>query len=852
LKEETILVKNRDSLIILTLSLILYLSFPSISYAKLVVSNINIRGNFPIFEKELQRVINIRIGEEYRSDTVMEVIKNIEKIYQDEGYDSVSVEHKLEKTEPGLAILTFIIHKGPRTMIRKLSIIDDRPGEKPNIEFLLGLKEGFVFKRKKFKARLRALEEHLVKMGYLRADVKYAENLEDHEVSLEIFVYRGPKLSIEIKGNRYLTKEGILNAATFYENRFFDRLEAEESAERIKDLYKDNGYIDIEIHVSWNVPDFLGDRKVVFAISEGKRTYIKDIIFEHSGYIKKKRLKRQFLSIRSLSIFRARPFKAITFSKDLEALEALYRSEGFPNARIITKTERRGRRIKKRIIIKEGIRIMVRNVSFEGNKAFSDDKLKSLLKVRDGSPFRPKEHQDDRRQLAIFYGNNGYAYVKVSVNVEKDEEKGFADIFYQIDEGPFVSFGELDIQRNLKTKEKVIRLATPFKQGDPFSYQKILDTHARLSRLGLFKSLSVEPKGMDKMSEEVDCLIEVEEMKTGRVNLGGGFSSRLGYRGYMEIREDNLWGRAISARFKADFTGLGGRSQMIEEVGRSSKYTITFRDPLLIPRHKIEGEGSIYTSTEDRREYHTRSNGLKFGIWRPYKRKLRIGLIYHIDLNRLDDITIKPADIPEEYEEHTISAIGPTIIYDSRDNFLDPHKGIYTNVSWDHAGRWIGGDQDFYKVRAEYRVFLPLSSRLVAALSVRGGYIGIYGKTHKVPIHERFFAGGGNTVRGFKEDSLGPKDKDTRLPLGGRILWINNLEFRYPIYKNIKSVIFFDTGNVWDSRNEFDIDTLRQGAGVGIRWITPIGPVRLDYGRAIDRKPGESLDRLYLSVGHAF
>lgn len=852
MKEGVILVQKRDSLNIFILCFSLFLLFPTLLFAELIISDINISGNFPIFEKELQRVINIRIGEEYKSDIVTEVIKKIEKIYQDEGYNSVKVEHTLEETKPGLVILNFIIHKGPRTKIREISIFDDRPGEKPNIEFLLSFRAGHVFKRKKFNARLKELEEHLVRMGYLRANARYEEDPKDHEVSLKVYVKRGPKLSIEIKGNRYFTKEEILETLTFYENRFFDSLEAEESVERITDLYMDNGFIDAEVSFSWTDSDFSGNRKIVFNITEGKRTYLKKIIFVHSGYLKKKRLKRQFLSIRSLSIFRSRPFKAMTFSKDFEALKALYLSEGFPNVKISTETERQGQYIKKRIIIKEGIRIMVRSISFEGNNAFSDNKLRSLLKVREGDPLRPKEFQDDRRQLAIFYGNNGYAYIKVSVNVEKDKKKGLADITYNINEGPFVSFGKIEIKRNFKTKEKVIRSATSFKQGDPFSYQKILDTQARISRLGLFKSFSVEPKGMDTMSEEVDCMIELEEMKTGKVNLGGGFSSRLGYRGYMEIREDNLWGRAISAGFKADFAGLGGGAQMTEEIGRSSKYTITFKDPLLIPKHKIEGEGSIYTSTEDRKEYHLRSNGLEFGIWRPYKRKLRIGLVYHIDLNRLDDITIPKDMIPEEYEEHTISAIGPTIIYDSRDNFLDPHKGIYTNLNWSHAGRWIGGDQDFYKVRAEYRVFLPLTSRLVAALSIRGGYIGIYGKTHKVPIQERFFAGGGNTVRGFKEDSLGPKDEVRGLPLGGRLLWINNLELRYPIYKSIKSVIFFDTGNVGNSRKEVDLNALREGVGVGLRWITPIGPVRLDYGRVIDRKPGESLGRFYLSVGHAF
>lgn len=829
-----------------------FLSFPPLLSAEIIISEIAIQGNFPIFEKDLRRVINIRIGEEFSSEAIMAVTDRLEKIYQDEGYDSVRVEYRLEETAPDLAGIIFVIHKGQRTRIGKISFHDDRPGEKPDIKFLLGVTTGQIYKRKKFKARLKALEEYLVRLGYLRADIRFLEEIKNHVVALNVFVYRGAKLRIEIKGHRYFSREQILGTVSFFENRFFDTLEAEESVEGIKELYEDNGFLDIRVDVSWDSPDASGDRDVVFRIMEGKRTYLKGIAFEHSGYIKEKRLKRQFLSLQSYTLFRSRPFKSLTFTKDLEALEALYRSEAFPNVRISTQTEGRGRKIKKRVIIEEGARMIVRNVSIMGNQSFSYSELRRLLTLSKGTPFRPKDYQKDRRQLAVFYGNHGYPYVKISVKLEKDEDKGIVDIFYQIDEGPQASFGRLGIQRNLKTKDKVIRMATTFKSREPFSYQEILDTQERLSNLGLFRSLSVETKGMDKMAEEVDCEIEVEEMETGRVNLGAGFSSRVGYRGYMEIREDNLWGRAISGSFRADLSGLGGRSQIIEEVGRSSKYTLTFRDPLFIPKHKIEGEGSLYTATEDRREYHSRSNGLKFGIWRPYKKRLRVGLVYHIELNRLEDITIDPAEIPEKYDEHTISAIGPTIIYDSRDNFLDPHKGIYANVSLDWSESSIVGDQDFYKIMGEGRLFHPLSSRLIAALSIRAGYIGIYGRTTKVPIQERFFAGGGNTVRGFKEDSLGPIDDDTGLPLGGRLLWINNLELRYPLYKRIIGVVFFDTGNVWESREDFENISPREGAGIGIRWLTPIGPVRLDYGMALDKRPDEGRDRFYLSIGHAF
>jgi len=831
---------------------VLLVPFPLPGFAQTLISGITIKGNFPIFERDLMRVIPIRLGEEYRPDRVEEVMERVEKVYQDEGYDSVRVEHTLEETGDSLGVLVVDIHKGPRTRIENISFVDDRPGQRPDIEFLLGLKKGQVFNRKRFKERIKALEERLVRAGFLRADIRYLERIDDNGAYLDIFIYRGPGILVRIRGNRHFSQEELLAVVTFYENRFFDRLEAEESVERITDLYRDTGFIDAQISVDIGDPDAQGDREVAFSIDEGKRSYLTDVVFVHGGRLKKKRLRRQFLSLHGFWLFRRRPYKAVTFEKDLEALEALYRSEGFPNVRITTKTEKRGRRLKKRVIVDEGVRLMVERLSFEGNEAFSERTLRGVLTVVEGTPLRPQELEDDRRQLAIFYGSNGYPYARVSSEVKRDEDAGTVAILYRISEGATARFGRISIERNFKTRDKVIRLATPLRSGDPFSYQRILDAQERLSQLGLFNSLSVEPQGIDQGAEVVDCVIEVEEAETGRVNLGVGFSSRVGYRGYMEIREDNLWGRAISGSFRADLTGLGGGTQVVEEVGRSSRYTITFKDPLLIPQRKIEGEGSIYAATEDRREYHTRSRGLSLGLWRPFKRRLRIGLTYHIDLNRLEDITIDPADVPEEYHEHTISALGPTVIYDSRDNFLDPHEGVYANLTTDFAGTWIGGDQDFYKIKAECRAFYPLTSRLVGALSIRGGYIEVYGRTVMEPIQERFFAGGGNTVRGFREDSVGPIDKKTGLPRGGRVLFVYNLELRYPLYRSLKGVLFYDAGNVWKTREEFDMDDTRKGAGVGLRWITPIGPVRVDYARVIDKEPDEAGSRFYLSIGHAF
>lgn len=822
--------------------------------AEMVISNIKIRKNFPIFERELFKVINLRIGEEYNKDHVNEVAKKIEKVYLDEGYEHVKVDARVKKDGDGARVtIIFVIFKGRKERIKKLSIFDSRPDDVPNINQLLDIREGQIYKRKNIQERLKKLEGQLISLGYLKADIRYLKTLDDQGINLEIYVHRGPRLHIYIKGNEFIQKARIMNTLSFFVNRFFDQWEVEESIDNIKRLYLNEGFLDVRINAEIEEDsEIKGDKSVIFNIFEGVRYCLEGVEFENNKYLKDRKLKRQFLSMRSLSLFRPRPFQAITFSEDIKAVEAYYHSEGFPNVKIDVETKETDNKcIKKRLVIDEDKRFYIKTVDFQGNNAFTEKRLKNLIRVYEGEPYFIQEIQRDRKKINIFYGNNGYPYAQVTLNRVIDENEGTVNLHYKIEEGPKTQFGKLFIKRNLTTKDKVIRLATTFKEGELFSYQKILDTQERLSNLGLFKSLSVDPLGLEQREDKVDTSIEVEEMKTGKINLGTGFSSSEGYRGYVEVREENIRGRAITGALRADFSGFGRSYDLIDEIDRSEKYTLSLRDPLFISRHKVEGEGKFYHKTEHKKAYHTRSNGINLSLWRPYKRKnLRVGITYHMDINKLTDITIDPSEISEK--EYTVSAIGPTIIYDTRDNFVDPSKGIYTNFNLDWAGDWIGGDHNFYKLQGECRLFIPLSSRLIFALATSGGYIELYRHTEDVPIQERFFAGGGTTVRGFKEESLNPLGPNTRLPIGGNMFWINNIEFRYPLYKNLKGVIFFDAGNVWEKRGNIDLKDLRRSAGIGLRWITPIGPIRFDYGMPIDRKKDEPKSRAYISIGHAF
>jgi outer membrane protein assembly complex protein YaeT len=383
----------------------------------------------------------------------------------------------------------------------------------------------------------------------------------------------------------------------------------------------------------------------------------------------------------------------------------------------------------------------------------------------------------------------------------------------------------------------VITRELTFAPGDPLSLPKLLESRRKLSRLTLFSRLSMDPL-LEEIPGERDVLIQVTESKPKALNFGLGYSSEEQLRGFAEFIHNNIDGmhRQFRLRAQASF--------------REQTYLMNFREPRLF--------GTLISSTvgfsrgeEERTSFSVRRHSAQLGFERPFAEYYRIFLTYSFDLENL--FNVKPDAVISEVDRGPLtiaSALG-TLQRDTRDTLVDPHTGSLHRLTFEVADLLLGSEVSFVKITGSTHWFFPLPGETVGAISVRGGIAEAFGAAGDVPISRRFFLGGSTTVRGYDFERLGPTGADGT-PTGGDVFVLANLEWRVPLYKGLGVVLFTDVGNVFRAIDNFTPGQIKGSLGLGLRYNTPIGPIRLDYGRKVSPEEHEASGRFHFSVGHPF
>lgn len=651
---------------------------------------------------------------------------------------------------------------------------------------------------------------------------------------------------ISFKGNKKVKEDTLKEEIGIKLYSIINRSEIRQSINRLKEYYLHKGYYNVEIKEKIEeLPN--NEVSLIYEIDEGKKVYITKIEFSGNTKFDDDDLK-DIMETSEKGFFSWITKSGLLEEKklefDIQKITSFYHNQGYIRARAgepkISYEKEKGLIITIEII--EGDQFAVNDVKVGGDLIKPEDELLKNIGIKKEKFFNREVVRKDSLTLREIYADEGYAYADISPVIKEDDKRHLVDITYNISKGGKVRFERINITGNNITRDKVIRRELKAVEGEYFSGKALKKSNRNLHRLGYFED--VELKTQKGSRDDLMVLnINVKERPTGSFILGAGFSSFEGAIGMFQVAQNNLfgYGQKLSASAR-----LGGRTQ---------QFDIRFTEPWLLDKPLSAGI-DIYKWERQYDEYTKDSLGgaLRFGFPLGLDEFTRGRVRYAYDEADIFDIEEDAAvAIRDMKGKNLTSSITLGINRNSKDRPWHTTKGSVNSISFEYAGSPLGGDVTFNKYLATSAWYFPLPWKTVFLAQGRWGYVKKR-SGGKLPIYQKFRTGGINTVRGFDFGSISPKDPATGDRIGGEKMMIYNLEYRFPLIKEqgVVGLVFFDAGNVYTKDESYAFSGIRRSAGCGIRWYSPIGPLRLEYGKKLDQKEDESSGEYEFTVGGIF
>ncbi len=687
------------------------------------------------------------------------------------------------------------------------------------------------------------------------SDVKLeTEDLGRNQIKLIFIVVEKSVISqLVIEGNKDLKTKKILDLISSEEGAALNEQLIHEDVKKIETQYQELGYHYAEIKPQ--ISEKNGKWTVTFKIKEGHRVRIKKIEFVGNENFSARKL-RKLMKTRVKKFFNKGYFKEKEFKGDLTKLVSFYKDNGFLDVKIDRYEVNLGEKkafLYITIYVEEGKQYHLEKLDVTGNEIFDSDFILKSLSMRPGMIYSEKNLREDINSVFRLYAEKGYIFVRIWPDIKKTEE-GTIQLILNIKEGDVAYIEEILIEGNVKTKDIVIRRELLVKSGEIFNGKKVERTRERLYNLGYFKSVDVDTSA-GTAPDRRNLIFRVEEQKTGSFGIGAGYSSVDKAIGFVELEQRNF-----DLFNFPNFTGDGQDILIRAEFGsRRKDYRLSFTEPWLF-NWPLSFGFDVYQRSWVREDYDENRTGGDIRLGKRIGEDLSVYLTYKNETVKISDIdTGASQDIWDEEGSNDISSLRLSLVRDTRNNVFDPSRGSRTIIATEYAGGFLQGDKDFIKCTLDSNWFFNPVGKIILDLSFVTGWVESFGDSERVPIYERFYAGGGESIRGYEERRVGPKGVNGD-PIGGRLLGLGNIEVTFPLVQNeekdrsiIKGAVFCDSGYVWADPGDFDLGDLHTGVGVGVRINTPIGPVRLDYGYPLDIDPGEEKKgRVHFRMGSTF
>jgi outer membrane protein insertion porin family len=721
----------------------------------------------------------------------------------------------------------------------------------------------------------------------------------DTGVMLRFLVRERPNVAaVEFEGNQEIDNDDLTEALEVKPDTVLSQPAVRRAVQKIRDMYAEKGYFLAEV-TSEIIPQKNNEVVIRFKINEHGQVSVRRITFIGNENLSDEELREVMFTGQSgfFAFGSGGPFRQDAFERDIAVISALYYDRGFLSVsistpRVMLTPDRNG--IEVSITIDEGPRYRIRQLRVyergpDGNEVEpigGRRNLRMMVRARSGDYFNRAELLEDLQAVRTLYRDHGYAKVEASPQTRLDPERREVDIEVPVARGPLVYFERIEVRGNSKTRDKVIRRELEVSEGELFHETKLEESRKRITALGFFERVDISQEdgsGPDKMA----VYIEVSERPTGTFQVGAGFSSIENFIATAQVQQANLFGNGQSLSLQAQVSGL---RQLIN---------LRFFEPYFLDS-KFSASIDLYDQLRIFNDFSQSSRGgaLTFG-YPLVEPELTASLTYTAELDEVSTQTqstflgtssavsvFTRLPLANLFNDGLTSSLRPALTYDTRDNRLFPTSGLYLRGSTELASALFGSENEFLRHRFVGRIYYPLGAGFVLKLNSEAGHV-TSPKEEGVPIFARFFLGGILDVRGFRFRSIGPRmplcsstDPNCRpisdfASIGGNLMYFQNLELEFPIIEKvgIRGVLFTDAGNAWNLEGNYcetggksipfeeispcfdgldSLATMRTSWGFGIRWFSPLGPLRFEWGFPFNPLPYEESSVFEFTIGNFF
>jgi outer membrane protein insertion porin family len=724
--------------------------------------------------------------------------------------------------------------------IAQIKVKGNRALGKDFVLMRLSIREGDVYNPEKINRDVK----ELYKTGYFRdVTVRVQDTPQGKEVVFE--VKEKPLIrDIVVKGTDAVDKDDILETMNTKTGSVLNPKVIQEDLDKIRELYRKKGYYKAEVSYSQQTLS-PGKAELILNIQEGEKLYIEQIEIQGADKLDPEDLKDQLaLSERGLfSWLTGRGvLKQELLDRDAAALEAYYANRGFFDVKVgQPEVEYREEGIHITFQVSEGPRYKVGSVQLEGDLITDPAELKEQIRTDDLAEqdryFDRSVLRDDTQALAEYYTNYGYAFAEASVNLTRDTEQQTIDVSFVLHKKQKVFIRRVLITGNYKTRDNVIRRQMRITGGDQFSGNKISRSKTRLNKLGYFESVDIQTVPTEH-KDMMDLKVKVKEKSTGSLSAGAGYSSvnQVFFTG--KVQERNLFGKGYNLSFQGT---LGGTRNLFQ---------LSFWNP-----HLWDGPLGLgfdaYRSEYEYDDYDLDTTGGRVKTAYTLGEYTRLFWDYRLEQYTVDNVDDDASDEIKELSGDNISS--STRVSASRDTTnrrLFPTRGSENTLSVEYSGGILGGDDDYIKTTYEFSYFYNPFWELVLSWHWKAGHL-FENTDEPIADFERFYLGGLNTVRGYDYRDISATDDEGK-DIGGYKSFYTNVEAVFPIIQDmgLMGVMFFDAGDVWGKDESIEPE-LFKSVGGGIRWNSPMGPIRMEYGYPLDDLKDND-GRFEFSVGQPF